>query len=131
MSKKVTPINASTKSNVIEMGSPVDNFKNLSNNNGNGGGGNMDDKYVTHEELKISNLELRNEINKQFEETRKETNTQFKELNKQLNELRLDLKDTKNTANSNKEKINWLLYTVVGGIIISVFTTVISNLITK
>ena len=63
-------------------------------------------------------------MNKQFNDAELKTDKQF-------NDLELKMNDIKNTANSNKEKINWLLYTAVGGIVISVLTTIITNLLTK
>lgn len=109
----------------------------ISDNDGTGGG-NMNDKYVTHEELELSNEKLLHHIDNKFAEMQQQMNHRFNEVDKRFNdvdkhfnELELKVNDVKNTANNNKEKTNWLLYTAFGGIIISVITTIISNLLTK
>lgn len=98
----------------------------------------MDNKYVTHQELELSNEKILHhidnkfaEINNNFVDMQRQMDGRFNEVDKQFNKLELKINDVKNTANHNKEKINWLLYTAVGGIIISVITTIISNLLTK
>lgn len=88
--------------------------------NGNGGEPPMDDKYVTHKELELSNEKLSHQID-----------NRFAEINQRLSDIELKINDIKNTTNSNKEKVNWLLYTAIGGIVVSVLTTIISNLLTK
>lgn len=102
----------------------------LSDNNG-GGEPPMDNKYVTHQELELSNEKLLHHMDNKFAEMQQQMNQQFNEVDKHFNDLELKVNDIKNTANNNKEKINWLLYTAIGGIIISVITTIISNLLTK
>ena len=102
----------------------------LSDNNG-GGEPPMDNKYVTHQELELSNEKILHHIDNKFAEMQQQMNQRFNEVDKHFNDLELKVNDVKNTANNNKEKINWLLYTAIGGIIISVITTIISNLLTK
>lgn len=102
----------------------------LSDNNG-GGEPPMDNKYVTHQELELSNEKLLHHMDNKFAEMQQQMNQRFNEVDKHFNDLELKVNDVKNTANNNKEKINWLLYTAIGGIIISVITTIISNLLTK
>ena len=102
----------------------------LSDNNG-GGEPPMDNKYVTHQELELSNEKMLRHIDNKFAEMQQQMNQRFNEVDKHFNDLELKVNDIKNTANNNKEKINWLLYTAIGGIIISVITTIISNLLTK
>lgn len=102
----------------------------LSDNNG-GGEPPMDNKYVTHQELELSNEKLLHHMDNKFAEMQQQMNQRFNEVDKHFNDLDLKVNDVKNTANNNKEKINWLLYTAIGGIIISVITTIISNLLTK
>lgn len=102
----------------------------LSDNNG-GGEPPMDNKYVTHQELELSNEKLLHHMDNKFAEMQQQMNQRFNEVDKHFNNLELKVNDVKNTANNNKEKINWLLYTAIGGIIISVITTIISNLLTK
>lgn len=75
--------------------------------------------------------DLEKKTDKRFNNLEEKTDTRFNENDKKFNQIRLDLNDVKNTANSNKEKINWLLYTVVGGIGISIITTIVSNLLTR
>lgn len=99
----------------IESGSNVIPFNR--NNNGNGGEPPMD-KYVTHKELELSNEKLLHHID-----------NRFNEMDKHFNKLELEMNDVKNTVNTNKEKINWVLYSVIGGIIIGVLTTLITNLL--
>lgn len=103
----------------------------LSDNNGNGGEPPMNNKYVTHQELELSNEKLLHHMDNKFAEMQQQMNQRFNEVDKHFNDLELKVNDVKNTANNNKEKINWLLYTAIGGIIISVITTIISNLLTK
>lgn len=103
----------------------------LSDNNGNGGEPPMNNKYVTHQELELSNEKLLHHMDNKFAEMQQQMNQRFNEVDKHFNNLELKVNDVKNTANNNKEKINWLLYTAIGGIIISVITTIISNLLTK
>lgn len=102
----------------------------LSDNNG-GGEPPMDNKYVTHQELELSNEKLLHHMDNKFAEMQQQMNQRFNEVDQHFNDLELKVNDVKNTANNNKEKINWLLYTAIGGIIISVITTIISNLLTK
>lgn len=102
----------------------------LSDNNG-GGEPPMNNKYVTHQELELSNEKLLHHMDNKFAEMQQQMNQRFNEVDKHFNDLELKVNDVKNTANNNKEKINWLLYTAIGGIIISVITTIISNLLTK
>ena len=100
------------------------------------------DKYVTHEELELSKEKLSHQIDNRFSEVDKRFNDIELKMDKQFNDaelktdkrfnhLELEMNDIKNTANANKEKINWLLYTAIGGIVISVLTTIITNLLTK
>lgn len=110
----------------------------LSDNNGNGGEPPMENKYVTHQELELNTEKMLHHIDNKFAEMQQQMNQRFNEVNKHFddvdknfNSLELKVNDVKNTANNNKEKINWLLYTAVGGIVISVITTIISNLLTK
>lgn len=103
----------------------------LSDNNGNGGEPPMDNKYVTHQELELSNEKLLHHMDNKFAEMQQQMNQRFNEVDKHFNNLELKVNDVKNTTNNSKEKINWLLYTAIGGIIISVITTIISNLLTK
>ena len=103
----------------------------LSDNIGNGGEPPMDNKYVTHQELELSNEKLLHHMDNKFAEMQQQMNQRFNEVDKHFNDLELKVNDVKNTANNNKEKINWLLYPAIGGIIISVITTIISNLLTK
>lgn len=102
----------------------------LSDNNG-GGEPPMNNKYVTHQELELSNEKLLHHMDNKFAEMQQQMNQRFNEVDKHFNNLELKVNDVKNTANNNKEKINCLLYTAIGGIIISVITTIISNLLTK
>lgn len=55
----------------------------------------------------------------------------FNDVDKQFGNVKLEVNDVKNTANNNKEKINWVLYTVIGGIALSIITTIITNLLSK
>lgn len=107
------------------------------------------DKYVPHRELNhvednlpnkidLSTERMLHEMDKRFYETDKkfydmqyQIDKRFNETNKKFNDLLLQINDVKNTANNNKEKINWLLYTVVGGIALSIIATIISNLLTR
>lgn len=91
---------------------------------GNGDGGNtMDnDKYVTHEELNHAVDNLSNKIELSSEKI-------LHQMDNHFHDLKENISNVKSTANENKEKINWILYTAVGGIIISVVTTIITNII--
>lgn len=129
-------IEISTRVNQVKPGTlPT---KNGLRDNSNGGDPPMDNKYVTHQELELSNEKILHhidnkfaEINNNFVDMQRQMDGRFNEVDKQFNKLELKINDVKNTANHNKEKINWLLYTAIGGIIISVITTIISNLLTK
>ncbi|MBA2915666.1 hypothetical protein HCN73_04815 [Lactobacillus crispatus] len=102
----------------------------MSDNSGNGGEPPMD-KYVTHEELEASTEKILHQMDKHFADMQHQMDKRFNEVDKHFSNIELEIHDAKNTAQNNKEKINWLLYTVVGGIAISVITTIISNLVTK
>lgn len=121
--------------------------------NSDGGGNMKDNKYVTHEELNhaVDNLNSKidlstekilhhidsksNETEQHISDLELNTDKHFSDLelktDKRFNKLELEINNVNNTAKNNKEKINWLLYTAVGGILISVITTIISNLLTK
>ncbi len=91
------------------------------NHNNGGGEPPMDkDRYVTQKDLDLHTEKMLRHMDQRFDE-----------MDKQLNKMELEIHDVKNTANNNKEKINWVLYTALGGIVISVITTIISNLLTK
>lgn len=138
----------SQKVSGIKSGSNVIPFN--KNNDSNGGEPPMDNKYVTHKELELSNEKLLHHIDNRFNEMDKHfnkleleindvkntTNADINDLknttNASINDLKnttnANINDVKNTANTNKEKINWILYSVIGGIVISVFTTLLTNL---
>lgn len=78
----------------------------------------MDNKYVTHQELELSNEKLLHHID-----------NRFNDMDKNFNKIELEINDLKNTANANKEKINWVLYTVVGGILVGILTTLLTKFI--
>lgn len=99
-------------------------FSSIVRDNGGNGGEPPMDKYVTYQELEANTEKILHRMDNQFAELNDNLKTEF-------NKNEIELHDIKNTAISNKEKINWLLYTVVGGIAISVITTIISNLVTK
>lgn len=111
-------INLTNSQQILPNDLPNKSFKD--DNNGSGGEPPMDDKYVTHKELELSNEKLSHQID-----------NRFAEINQRLSDIELKINDIKNTTNSNKEKVNWLLYTAIGGIVVSVLTTIISNLLTK
>lgn len=117
-----------TKENQIIPGTLPYNYK--KSDNGNGGEPPMD-KYVTHQELEASTEKILHQIDKHFADMQQQMDKRFNEVDKHFNNVELEIHDVKNTAQNNKEKINWLLYTAVGGIVISVITTIISNLLTK
>lgn len=96
------------------------------------------DKYVTHQELEANTEKLLHQMDNKFAELRQDLNKEFRsidkrfnDVDKQFNNIEIKTNDIKNTANSNKEKINWIFYTAIGGIVISVITIIISSLITK
>lgn len=115
------------KNNILDINGSktvnIQKIKEMADNNGNGGEPPMD-KYVTHEELEKATDKLNSKIDLSTEKI-------LHQMDKRFNEIELEIHDTKNTAQNNKEKINWLLYTAVGGIVISVITTILSNLLTK
>lgn len=98
------------------------------NSSGNGGGTPMNSKYVTHDELKISNLELRTDINKQFQELREDMNNNFSKINNQLNDIKLDLNTVKSETKFANMKINWILgilSAVIGGVLVAFITSLL------
>lgn len=117
-SHDIIPFNSTNRNNAT-VGKPMENTV-KTRDNGSGGEPPMDDKYVTHKELELSNEKLSHQID-----------NRFAEINQRLSDIELKINDIKNTTNSNKEKVNWLLYTAIGGIVVSVLTTIISNLLTK
>ena len=133
---------SNAKSADIIQCTPVEKTSRKRDNKG-GGEPPMDkDKYVTHEELghaidnvsskiDISTEKILHRMDNHFAEMQNQMDKRFNEVDKHFNDIELKVNDVKNTANNNKEKINWLLYTAVGGIIISVITTIISNLLTR
>ena len=122
------PFKIATSSNEAKIGEPVDIYSKTLDNNGNGGEPPMDNKYVTHKELELSNEKLLHHIDNRFNEMDKHFNKLELEINDVKNTTNANINDVKNTADTNKEKINWILYSVIGGIVISVFTTLITNL---
>lgn len=99
--------------------------------NGNGGERPMDNKYVTHKELELSNEKLLHHIDNKFAEMQHQMDQHFNDVDKQFGNVKLEVNDVKNTANNNKEKINWVLYSVIGGVALSIITTIITNLLSK
>lgn len=91
----------------------------------------MDNKYVTHKELELSNEKLLHHIDNKFAEMQHQMDQHFYDVDKQFGNVKLEVNDVKNTANNNKEKINWVLYSVIGGIALSIITTIITNLLSK
>lgn len=90
-------------------------------NSSNGGEPPMDkDKYVTHEELELSNEKMLHHIDNQFSNLRQD-----------MKDMKIDLNHVKDTADFNKEKINWVLYTAVGGVFVTVIAALITNLLMK
>ena len=114
---KVVSISAVLNSNEVTPGASVDTYSKILDNDG-GGEPPMDNKYVTHQELELSNEKLLHHID-----------NRFNDMDKNFNKVELEINDLKNTANTNKEKINWVLYTLIGGIIASVLTTLITKFI--
>ena len=117
-----------TKENQVQPGTLPNDHKKL--DNGNGGEPPMD-KYVTHQELEASTEKILHQMDKHFADMQQQLDKRFNDIDKHFNNVELEIHDVKNIAQNNKEKINWLLYTAVDGIVISVITTIISNLLTK
>lgn len=73
-------------------------------NSGNGGG-NMDDKYVTHQELELNNEKILHQMDNRFNDVDK----RFNEIDKYL--IKLDTR-----MDSTEKTLNWL----IGGVILSI-----------
>lgn len=93
---------ANAKSTTIVTGTPVEKINKKSDNDGTGGG-NMNDKYVTHEELELSNEKLLHHIDNKFAEMDK----RFAEIDKKI-DLNTEKVDTK-FAN---QKV-WIILTLI------------------
>lgn len=115
------------------------------------GGGNMNkDKYVTHQELELSNEKLLHhidnsfskmdnrltktfaEIDKRFDQTSTEMDKRFAEMDKKIDhrfaemdkrfaEVNLNISEAKNIAKSADSKANWILG-ILAGVIIAAIT---------
>ena len=86
-------------------------------NNGNGGGNNMDDKYVTHTELELSNQKLLREMDKRFDRLERKI-----DANKSDTDLRFENVNTK----FEKQKV-WFYGTAIG--IVTATCTIIGFLL--
>lgn len=127
---KVIHIKLKTNINHASAGDLIDSTVKSRDNNGNGGEPPMD-KYATHQELEASTEKILHLMDNHFADIQHQLDQHFNKIDKHFSNVNLQIHDTKTTAQNNKEKINWVLYTAVGGIIISVITTIISNLLTK
>lgn len=79
-------------------------------NDSNGGGNNMDDKYVTHTELELSNEKLLRHMDEHF----KQVDDHFNQLEKKMdaNKADTDLKFEKVNAKFAEQK-NWFYGTAI------------------
>ena len=91
-------------------------------NNGNGGG-NMNDKYVTHQELDTNTEKILHKMDNRFDDLTHKIEQQF-------SDIKLNINDTKHEAHSSNWKANWILG-ILSGIIVTVVATAIINLINK
>ena len=101
-----------TSGNVVSLNSKrVDKPVSPIDNGDNGGGGNMNNKFVTHTELELSNQKLLRHIDEKFNQLEKkidanqsETNLKFENINTKFQEV-----DTK----FEKQKV-WFYSTAIG-----------------
>lgn len=110
---------------VIDMnrarGNPSPSMEHSEKVSDNKGGGEppMDkDKYVTHEELELSNEKLLHHMDNRFNEMNKQ-------MDKRFNDLSLQINNVNNEAHSANWKANWIfgiLATVVASIIVAAIT---------
>ena len=114
-----------TSGNVVSLNSKrVDKPVYPIDNGDNGGGGNMNNKFVTHTELELSNQKLLRHIDEKFNQLEKkidanqsETNLKFENINTKFQEV-----DTK----FEKQKV-WFYSTAIG--IVTATCTIVGFLI--
>lgn len=75
--------------------------------------------------------DIQHELDHHFNEVDKRFYDMQHQLDNRFNDVELKVNDVKNTANNNNKIVNWILYSVIGGIAISILTTIVSNLLTK
>ncbi len=114
---KIIRPNVFQSSHVVQPSKSVDN-------DGNGGGNNMDDKYVTHTELELSNEKLLHHIDKRFNQlenkidsNKANTDLKFETMNTRFQEI--------NTKFENQKV--WFYVTAIG--IVTASCTIIGFLI--
>lgn len=93
---------------------------NISIKNDESGGKEMSDKFVTHNELKLSNEKILREIDNKFHEQ-----------DKHVIKLEAKLDNLTSQLQNNNKKIDKLLDWLVGGILIGIITTLLTNLLLK
>lgn len=114
---KIIRPNVFQSSHVVQPSKSVDN-------DGNGGENNMDDKYVTHTELELSNEKLLRHMDEQFSKLEKkmdanqsETNLKFERTNTKFESLNTKLE---------KQKV-WFYGTAIG--VVTATCTIVGFLI--
>ncbi|QNQ83814.1 hypothetical protein FP435_04820 [Lactobacillus sp. PV037] len=104
------------KNNRLDTSSP------LPHNKDDGGNDNMNnDKYVTHEELELSNEKLLHHIDNRF-------NDMSKNIDNRFNKIELDLNSVKSETKFANAKINWILgilSAVIGGTLVALITSLL------
>lgn len=81
-------------------------------------GNDMSDKFVTHNELKLSNEKILHEIDNKFHEQ-----------DKHVIKLEAKLDNLTSQIQNNNQKIDKILDWLVGGILIGIITTLLTNLL--
>lgn len=84
------------------------------------GGKDMSEKFVTHNELELSNEKILHEIDNKFHEQ-----------DKHVIRLEGKLDNLTSQLQNNNKKIDRLLDWLVGGILIGIITTLLTNLLLK
>ena len=100
----------------------------LSDNNGNGGEPPMDNKYVTHQELELSNEKMLRHIDNKFADMQSKMDNKFANMQNQFRDIdkKIDLTNEKINTKFEKQKV-WFYGTGIA--IVSITCTIIGFLI--
>lgn len=100
----------------------------LSDNNGNGGEPPMDNKYVTHQELELSNEKMLRHIDNKFADMQSQMDNKFANMQNQFRDIdkKIDLTNEKINTKFEKQKV-WFYGTGIA--IVSITCTIIGFLI--
>lgn len=100
----------------------------LSDNNGNGGEPPMNNKYVTHQELELSNEKLLHHMDNKFADMQSKMDNKFANMQNQFRDIdkKIDLTNEKINTKFEKQKV-WFYGTGIA--IVSITCTIIGFLI--